>query len=246
MGIRQFLTVSVVVAAGCTTDVQNVVPRSGELIECDLAEQNCDAGNKCVPYATEEAPLWNATMCVAEAEDPVRIGRACHAEGLMSGHDDCEAGLVCVNIHARGLQGECMPLPHDDVCEAGVQMGPVNEGAISLCVPGCNPLEQDCAQGNGCYPIAESWGCVPDASGAQGEYADECLFVNVCDPGLVCLSSAAVPGCSGGGCCSEVCDTSLGDEQCSGAEQGQTCQAWYSPGTAPAGFETVGACALPA
>lgn len=37
-----------------------------------------------------------------------------------------------------------------------------------------------------------------------------------------------------------------GDAQCTGAPEGQICQPWYEPGTAPRGYEDVGTCALPA
>ena len=77
-------------------------------------------------------------------------------------------------------------------------------------------------------------------------------FINVCDPGLVCLISSTVPpgqACEGaGGCCTEVCDITdpAGDLQCTGAAGGQQCLRWYQEGMAPAGLENVGACAVPA
>ncbi len=112
----------------------------------------------------------------------------------------------------------------------------------------CEPLAPSCPQGQGCYPIAGGWACAPDASGRGGQYGDACEFINACDPGLVCISDWAVPGCEGAfGCCSEICDLQdpAGDGQCPGANEGQVCMPWYSQGAAPTGYENVGICAIP-
>ena len=112
----------------------------------------------------------------------------------------------------------------------------------------CEPLAQDCPRGQGCFPVDRGWVCAPDASGSSGQYGDTCEFINVCDPGLVCIASWAVPGCEGAlGCCSEICDLNdpAGDGQCSGASAGQVCLQWYPDGAAPAGYENVGICAIP-
>jgi len=82
----------------------------------------------------------------------------------------------------------------------------------------------------------------------MGAYGEPCEFINACDVGLICLGAAAVPDCVGSSsCCTEICDLSSreGDAQCTGAPQGQTCQAWYEEDQAPPGYEDVGACALP-
>jgi hypothetical protein len=127
-----------------------------------------------------------------------------------------------------------------------------NDGAIVLCLPNCDPILQDCPEGQACYPINEGWSCAPDASGEMGVYGDPCEFINVCDPGFICLDASTVPmgeACMGAaGCCTGVCDLAdpMGDAQCEGAAGGQTCQPWYEEGQAPPGYEDVGACALPA
>jgi hypothetical protein len=87
--------------------------------------------------------------------------------------------------------------------------------------------------------------------GRDGAYGDACDFINECDPGLVCMTTANVPPgqpCErAAACCTELCDLSdpAGDLQCAGAMDGQACQPWYEPGMEPIGFETVGLCALP-
>jgi hypothetical protein len=136
----------------------------------------------------------------------------------------------------RGL--EVCQCPQDDTCcEIGACVAQV-----------CDPLQQDCPEGAACYPIRDGWSCAPDASGNMGVYGDPCEFINVCDPGLVCIDASSVPGCGGAaGCCSDLCDITgpRGDAQCSGAASGQVCMPWYEPAMAPSGYEDVGVCTLP-
>jgi hypothetical protein len=126
------------------------------------------------------------------------------------------------------------------------------DGAILPCVPICDPIQQDCQEGEACYPVTDHWLCAPDASGDLGAYGDPCEFINVCDPGLICLGAGAVPAgeaCEGAaGCCTEVCDLMdpAGDMQCTGQPGGQICQPLYEEGAAPHGYEDVGVCTLPA
>ncbi|MEX1367836.1 MAG: ribulose phosphate epimerase, partial [Nannocystaceae bacterium] len=101
--------------------------------------------------------------------------------------------------------------------------------------------------GQACYPINGSFSCGPDASGDAGAPGDPCEFINVCDPGSVCLDASAWPDCAGSvGCCSPVCDISLPDPDAQCPGEGQTCQPWYEQETVPIGYEDVGVCALPA
>jgi hypothetical protein len=116
--------------------------------------------------------------------------------------------------------------------------------------PSCHPLQQDCSEGEGCYPIGGDWQCVPDASGDAGEYGDPCDSEDGCDPGLVCLGTETVPPglpCEGAaGCCTVLCDFSdpAASLDCPSAADGQLCLPWYEEGQAPPGFEDVGACSL--
>jgi hypothetical protein len=126
------------------------------------------------------------------------------------------------------------------------------EPSTGTTIASCNPIAQDCPRGQACYPIVDDWwSCVPDASGGGGAYGEPCDFTNECDPGLICVDVSYVPPglpCEGaGGCCTEVCDIDdpLGDLQCAGAAEGQTCQPWFEDGEAPPEHEDVGACAMP-
>ncbi|MCX4242327.1 ribulose phosphate epimerase [Paraliomyxa miuraensis] len=230
----------------------------GVSFECDIFAQDCPPGEKCMPWANDGGSAWNATRCSPIAMNPGQPGDECTVEGSgTSGIDDCDLGSMCWDVDPETNVGTCVAMCTGDesnpICEdPDTSCAIANDGAIVLCLPNCDPILQDCAEGQACYPIQDAWSCAPDASGESGVYGDPCEFINVCDPGLICLGAGAVPpgeACEGAaGCCTEVCDLTdpTGDAQCSGQAGGQTCQPWYEEGSAPPGYEDVGACALPA
>ena len=119
---------------------------------------------------------------------------------------------------------------------------------MPLCLPQCDPLLQNCAEGSACYPGDEGFVCVPDASGPElGAYGDACEFTNACDPSLLCIGAAAVPGCESSRCCSDFCDMADPEPSsgCGGVAQGQECIAFFPEGQAQPGYEDVGFCGLP-
>lgn len=220
--------------------------------ECDPFAQDCNPGEKCMPWANDGGSSWNATRCTPIAEDPGQPGDPCTVEGTgVSGLDDCDLGSMCWDVDPETNAGTCVPMCTGDagnpICEdPDTSCSITNDGALVLCLPVCDPLLQDCAEGQACYPVNDGWSCAPDASGEMGAHGDPCEYLNVCDPGLVCLDASVVPMCEGMlGCCSSVCDVSdpAGDAQCVGASE--TCQPWYPEDSAPPGLEDVGACALP-
>jgi hypothetical protein len=225
----------------------------GVSFECDLFAQDCPEGEKCMPWGNDGG-TWNATRCSPISDNPGQPGDECTVEGSgTSGIDSCDIGVMCWDVDPETNMGSCVQMCTGDeanpICEdPGTTCSIANDGAIVLCLPVCDPILQDCPEGQACYPVVEDWVCGPDASGEMGTYGDPCEFINVCDPGLMCLDASATPNCMGGsGCCTEVCDITApeGDAQCTGAPDGQTCQPWYEEGAAPPGYEDVGACALP-
>jgi hypothetical protein len=240
------------------TDVVFIIePDGGGLhFECDLFEQDCRPGEKCVSWANDGGNSWNATKCVPVVGDPAGVGEPCHVERSgTSGIDDCGLEAMCFYVDPETLEGVCTAFCVGDesapYCEDPNHHCLITgDGGLVLCLPRCNPLLQDCFEGLACLPFGNEWDCVPDVSGGMGVYGDPCEFLNECDPGLVCLGAAAVPvgeACEGAaGCCSEICDITdpAGDLQCAGAASGQLCQPWYEEGAAPRGYESVGACAL--
>jgi hypothetical protein len=226
----------------------------GVEFECDLFAQDCPEGEKCMPWSNDGS-TWNATRCSPIDGNPGQPGDECTVEGSgTSGIDSCDLGSMCWDVDPKTNMGLCVAMCTGDeanpICDdPDTTCSIANDGAIVLCLLACDPIVQDCPEGNACYPVAEDWVCGPDASGEMGGYGDPCEFINVCDAGLMCLDASATPGCEGAvGCCTEVCDTTdpAGDAQCTGAAEGQVCTPWYEEGAAPPGYEDVGACALPA
>ena len=245
--------------AGETGAVFLVPPDGGGVsFECDLFAQDCPEGEKCMPWANDGGSSWNATRCSPIDDNPGQPGDECTVEGSgTSGIDSCDLGSMCWDVDPETNIGSCVPMCTGDeanpICEdPDTSCSIANDGAIVLCLPACDPILQDCPEGQACYPIQDAWVCAPDASGETGVYGDPCEFINVCDPGYICLDASTVPtgqACEGAaGCCTAVCDLTdpQGDAQCEGAAGGQTCQPWYEEGNAPPGYEDVGACALPA
>jgi len=227
----------------------------GVNIECDVWAQDCPEGEKCMPWANDGGSSWNATRCSPLDPNPAQIGDPCTVEGSgVSGIDNCDIASMCWDVDPETNEGTCVAFcsgsEANPVCEDPMtQCVIANEGTLILCLPNCDPLGQDCPEGQACYPIDDSFACAPDAGGEMGAYGEGCEFLNVCDPGLFCANPDAVPNCAGAaGCCSEFCDLSDADpdSMCTGAAGGQICTPWYEEGQAPPGFESVGACAIPA
>ncbi|MCX4247739.1 hypothetical protein [Paraliomyxa miuraensis] len=216
-------------------------------------DPQCPPGEKCMPWSSNGDTNWDAWNCFPVVEEPDAVGEPCEViDGPLVGLDSCEAGAMCWDVDLETLVGTCQPF-----CE-GSELEPTcadtarfcaigGDASPYVCVEWCDPLAQECAVG-ACLPYYDWWYCQPSGDGA---YGDPCLNDYSCLPGLLCTQSSAVPPglpCEGmTSCCTEICDPSdpLGDAQCTGAGEGQTCQPWYGPGEAPAGLENVGVCALP-
>ena len=217
--------------------------------ECDIFAQDCPPGEKCMPWANDGGGSWNATRCSPIDENPDPVGEPCTVEGSgVSGIDSCVAGSMCWDVDPDTLEGYCVAFCTGDeanpMCEDPTTTCVLgSDGPLALCIPNCNPLEQACPAGDGCYPVNDTFNCVPDASGDAGAAGDECEYINVCDPGTACLSAEVVPDCPGAfGCCSAFCDLTVDPPPCL---PGQECTPWYEAGQAPPGYENVGICALP-
>lgn len=220
------------------------VPKGGE---CDQWAQDCDDGEKCSAYADDGSNAWNNTKCVAVMDDPGVPGDVCTVEGSgVSGVDSCEKGAMCWDVDVDTGLGHCIALctgtPEAPVCDAGFECAIAND-VLNLCLPVCDPLAQDCVGDDVCIPNVDKFVCVLDASGDEGQTFDPCEYGNACDPGLLCLDPSAASECdaAAGGCCLPFCDLTAPD--CPGV--GQDCEAFYTQGTAPPGYEAIGFCALP-
>lgn len=214
----------------------------------DMPNDSCPEGHKC----TIEGAVSD-THCVPVVEEPKGLYEPCSIlmGDAMSGYDDCGPELLCWNVDPDTGIGECIGFclgPADELscADPGASCSICQECAVGLCLPGCDPLAQDCKGDDLCVPNPQDPGhfvCVLDASGAEGQVFDPCEYVNACDPGLHCAESKLAEECDPMvvGCCLPFCDTSM--PVCPGA--GQMCLSWYEEGMAPPGYEEVGLCALP-
>jgi hypothetical protein len=218
---------------------------------CDVWAQDCPRGEKCTPYANDGGSSWNALKCVPVMEDPAGEGEPCFVvDNGVSGIDNCELGAYCWNVDEEN-NGNCVALcigtPESPTCPdpENTYCAITGDGVINLCLATCDPLLQDCKAGEVCiYHWDDSFGCVFDASGEEGQAHDPCEFVNACDPGLICLYTQSAVECDAmaSGCCEPYCDLTL-PNTCPG--MGQVCTPLFEAGMAPPGLEDVGYCALP-
>ncbi|MCA9704679.1 MAG: hypothetical protein KDK70_02380 [Myxococcales bacterium] len=197
--------------------------------DCSLYEQDCPRGYKCMPWSSDGSSSWNDTKCVPIAEDPSAPEEPCTVEGNgVSGIDDCDGTSMCWDVDPVTLEGVCVPFcigdESDPSCANECDQCQVSgDGVLALCLLACDPLAQDCAPGQACYPINFGFTCAPDASPEGAEIGTPCEYLNGCPPGLACLNGEVVPGCAGRiGCCAPFCPVG-GADICPGLLPGTTC-----------------------
>lgn len=236
-----------------TDDTDTFTSESGNMEPC---ESPCDAdtlegcveGQKCVPMECFSSSVWDVYGCIDimgndQLDEPCQIYGEAYA-----GADSCDEGLICLGNEGSGTCHALCLGTLDDLdaleCPPGSQCVITSNGVQRICIPACNPLLEDCAEGSLCVPSTsdQTFVCVLDASGGTAPYGTACSYVNTCNSGLACIDASAVPeaSCEGQpGCCSPFCDLD-GPAACPGA--GQTCQAWFAEPVP--GLENVGVCAL--
>lgn len=216
----------------------------GAANECDPRAQDCMRGSKCTAWANDGGTFWNANKCVEVTGEGV-AGDSCMVEGSgVAGIDDCGLGFICLNTDMRGL-GTCVEFCEgaDETCEPGNVCAIYNDGVLPICLVGCDPLLQDCAEGQGCIDTPNlSFICFNDASGDMGGDGDPCPpndGENSCDPGMWCGPNSS--GCVDVNCCTPYCD--ITEANC---PQPDECVSFFGdPKSAPPGFENVGVCVMP-
>ncbi|MFZ6181019.1 hypothetical protein [Nannocystis pusilla] len=219
---------------------------------CDPWAQDCPVGQKCAPYDVDpDGPSWDSWRCVDLDPTPEEIGHPCHVTGdINSGQDDCEVGAMCWDVDPDTDEGTCVSLclgsPQAPTCAAGSHCAVLNDGGLNVCLPDCDPLLQNCAGADLCIPLpnTDSFVCVLDASGAEGQEFDACEFANACDKGLICADPSSASECDpmATGCCIPFCDVT-DPSFCQGVDQ--ECLPWFAPMQAPPGYQNVGVCGLP-
>jgi len=216
--------------------------------DCDTFAQNCPDGEKCVPWASGGGGAWDSAKCVNVTGDGAP-GEPCTApQGGVAGIDDCAFGSICWNVDENKhgtCVAQCTGTGDHPVCPPAHDCYIAALPIINLCFPWCHPLLDDCGGTDLCIPNGDSFVCVLDASGDEGQTNDPCEFANSCDKGLFCLASAAASAAcdpQANGCCQPFCQ--LPDGPCPNPDQ--LCLPWYDPMLPiPPGYEDLGFCAIP-
>jgi hypothetical protein len=215
------------------------------LSTCDVFEQDCPDGDKCVAYSST-GEGWDGFKCVPVMGDRVP-GEPCTYGGSAEATDDCDEHSACWNFEGVGVeQGTClafcMGTADDPICPPDSSCVISSSYTLGYCLPTCDPLAQDCNVGYGCYWTHTDFSCVFTTENIpEGE---PCGYVNDCAPSLVCLTAEVLPACNGSACCGRWCNHDLGDAQCETAP-GTVCELFFQVGMAPPGYENLGVCILP-
>lgn len=182
-------------------------------LQCDPFKQGgCSEGQKCNLYSKSGDGALDAAACVPLTVAPRQTAESCTVQGgYGTGLDDCAAGLMCWAVGPNG-QGTCVPLcdgcsddpqcPDGRVCAEGVG------NYHYMCLPACDPVAQNCIEGDACILSGDGFVCAPDASGTEGQIYDDCVHANGCEPGMMCAPPGSAPGCTAPdalGCCVPFC-----------------------------------------
>lgn len=221
----------------------NFVPQVDvPLSECDIFMQDCVPGEKCVPYASG-GMSWDANKCVPVLGDGM-VGEACLYAGTVEATDDCDESSACWDV--MDVNGEsvgtctafCMGTTDAPICPAGTACLQGNEGSIAFCVEGCNPLTQECPNGEACFWTTDAFACVFTTEDLPT--GDTCGYINDCAAGNMCVTAQSVPNCNGSACCAAFCDLDCGMGVC--MQPGTECVPFFEMGQAPIGSADVGVC----
>ncbi len=223
--------------------------------ECSVYDQDCPMGEKCVPWSDQpDLVPDDIRCCPVVGGEGLQAGDTCTVEDYFgSCLDDCDVGNFCMDLDGDG-EGVCQPMctgdANDPLCQTN-ESCLIYFAGVPLCFSTCDPLLQDCAEGNGCYPDEQSAGgtgfiCLPTI-GTTGDFNENCWLLSNCLPGFICVTPDFLPDCNGlVGCCTPLCDAAEADA-CDQFSPELECVSWYFGGQTPPSvtLEDVGACALP-
>ena len=224
-----------------------VEPDGGVAGQCDPTVQDCPRGEKCTAVSDMRGEPWGVYVCV-QLQGDSQVGDPCDIEnGKYTGIDNCDVGLICLLTDDEGKGGACVEFCDvESKCpETGAKCVVYNDGSLPICLVDCDPLIQDCPEGQACYNSAgDNFVCFKEsAMPGEGGPGSECTYINQCQKGSFCANPALVEGCSAeSGCCTPYCSVMEGDAPCQPMED---CEPFFVPGMAPPGYEDVGVCAIP-
>ena len=197
-----------------------------------------------MPWANDGGASWNATRCSPIAAPPGQAGEPCTVEGsAVSGIDTCDLGLMCWGVDPTTLEGTCESMctgsPDNPICPDGYSCKFSGDGSLAICLFDCDPLAQDCAEGQ-CIPLGDTFACAASTDTAAPGQA--CGFASDCDLGAACLDASLLPECTDTACCAAFCDLGAADPDAICGPQ-TSCVPWYTE--APPGYEDLGVCVDP-
>ena len=213
----------------------------GASIQCSVATEDCAEGEKCMPVIEQ----FDQLACRPVDAQPRAVGASCSfGQSPSDGFDDCERHALCRGFpearcvsmaFGQGFGFSC-PSPDERVWVDA-------SGMWILCLPVCNPLNDECPEGLGCFSDNEAFDCAPlgEPVGAKFETCDS---PTACAPGLACVSPGKSSACAQDqpGCCLPFCDVAA--PRCPDRLE---CIPWWSPSrvdTLPI-IEHVGVCVEP-
>lgn len=219
--------------------------------QCDVWTEDCPEGQKCMPVSLDGDHSWESLKCVPVVDAPDGLYEPCTLLGTgLDGLDTCEKHMMCWEADPNTKIGHCVGMctgsPDQPSCgdpDAFCAIG--GDSVLALCLPGCDPLAQDCPGNDLCIPNPqdpESFLCVIEPNDTEGVFGI-CEYPNACDSGLVCVGPELAAECDQAqvGCCLPYCDTSL-PNTCPGA--GQECLPWFGDGAPPDDLKNLGLCGL--
>lgn len=218
---------------------------------CDVVDQDCPAGQKCVWYAPPGGLRRDAARCIevtgaGEPFDPCTLPTGIGLEIT----DDCGPESFCLEVYGTADHGYCAPF-FDDVegCDAYPGSYPAFENGSDFpaaCLHyECQPmLPEGCPDGLQCtfypawlYGSLMCWNVPPEDDLPLSAACD----YGQCGQGQLCAPTQWLPDCTDDRCCTQWCD--LGAPACD--TPGTVCEPFpVRQADGDPGFDSLGACVL--
>jgi hypothetical protein len=217
--------------------------------DCSDFEQDCPAGQKCVPYSTGDSYFTYADYTCVPVGGDQQQGEPCQSSGIETMLDDCALGSFCVGPDAWSMMpfaGECAlqctGSPDDPMCPEGQVCELWGQGGPWTCETPCDPLAPNCEDGQSCHWDYYYFYCMPVIGDVPT--GGPCSYVTECSPGNFCVDANALLDCAGDACCTSFCALDLGDADCA-AQPGTNCVSLFEPDQAPPLYANLGVCVIP-
>lgn len=215
---------------------------------CELFDPWCSRGHQCRPWANDGGDDWNSLRCVPTVSNPVAVGDVCVVDGdRSSGIDNCSPSAMCFDVVGDAQEGRCVAYcegtPAAPVCEDPDTTCVIgNEDSISVCLPTCQPLLEDCPTGLTCVGDFDNTDPGSFCLGPETPYTTAGgVRLSACGMGRVAVAPQHIDSCEGDApCCTQWCDLSLPDT----CGEGLTCRPFYEEGQV-LGMHDEGLCLSP-